>query len=80
VLLSIFLNFWKENFIVHILCFISLLILCLKVEVIKRPLWPLNELAAPFNNSKKWLAKMMKNSLQLMSLIAPVILELEKSL
>jgi len=43
VLLIIFLNFWKENFIANILCFISLLILCLENEVIKRLLWPLNE-------------------------------------
>jgi len=37
--------------------------------VIKRLFWPLNKPAAPF-----------KNGLQLMSLIAPAILELEKSL
>jgi len=30
-------------------------------------------------NGKKWLAKMVKNGLQLTTLIAPVILELEKS-
>jgi len=30
----IFLDFWKDKFTVHILCFISLLILCLGVEVI----------------------------------------------
>jgi len=46
------LDFWKENFIVHLLCFISLLIFCLEVEVIKRLPWPLNELAAPFKNRK----------------------------
>jgi len=50
---SIFLDFWKDNFTVHILCFISLLILCLEFEVIKRLLWPLNEQAAPFKNDKK---------------------------
>jgi len=37
----------------HILCFISLLILSLEVEVIKRLLWPLNKPAAPFKNVKK---------------------------
>jgi len=45
---SIILDFWKDNFIVNILCFISLLILCLEVEVIKRLLLPLNEPAASF--------------------------------
>jgi len=69
VLLRIFLNVWKENLIVNILCFISLLILCLKVEVIKRLLQPLNDPAASF-----------KNGLIVTSLIAPRILELEKSL
>jgi len=69
---SIFLDFWKDKFIVHILCFISLLIICLGVEVIKRLLWPLKELVAPFKNRK--------NGLQLTSLIAPTILKLEKSL
>jgi len=51
---SIFLNFWKDKFTVHILCFISLLILNLEVEVIKRLLycWPLNKPAAPFKNGK----------------------------
>jgi len=39
---------------VNILCFISLLILCLEVEVIQRLLWPLNELAAPFKKGKNW--------------------------
>jgi len=51
---SIFLDFWKDKFTVHILCFISLLILRLEVEVIKRLLWPLNEPAAPFKSGKKW--------------------------
>jgi len=50
---SIFLDFWKDKFTVHILCFISLLILCLDVEVIKRLLWPPNEPAAPFKNGQK---------------------------
>jgi len=50
---STFLNFWKDKFTVHILCFISLLILHLEVEVIKRLLWPLNEAEAPFKNGKK---------------------------
>jgi len=49
---SIFLNFWKDKVIVHTLCFISLLILSLDVEVIKRLLWPLNKPAAPFKNGK----------------------------
>jgi len=62
--------------------FLCLLILCLEVEVIKRLLWPLNEPAAPYKNSKKnqKTAKMANNVLQLTSLIAPTILELEKSL
>jgi len=46
-------DFYKENFIAQILCFISLLILCQEVDVIKRLLWPLNEPAAPFKNGKK---------------------------
>jgi len=54
------LDFWKYNFFAHILCFISLLILCLEVEVIKRLIWRLNELARPFKNRKKWPAKMAK--------------------
>jgi len=43
---------------VNILCFISLLILSLEVGAIKRLLWPLNGLEAPFKNGKKqqkWL-------------------------
>jgi len=42
---------------VNILCFINLLIFCLEVEVTKRLLWPLNELAALFKsgeNCKEW--------------------------
>jgi len=31
-----FLDFWNDKFIVHILCFISLLILCLEVDLTKR--------------------------------------------
>jgi len=60
---SIFLDFSKDKFTVHFLCFISLLILCIEVEVIKRLLWPLNEPAAPFKNSKKMpkTAKTAKN-------------------
>jgi len=57
---SIFLDFWKDEFTVHILC---LLILCLEVEVIKRLLWPLNEPEVPFKNGIKKpqkLAKMAK--------------------
>jgi len=50
---SIFLDFWKDILTMHILCFVSLLILCLEVEVIKRLLWPLNEPAAPFKKGKK---------------------------
>jgi len=50
---GIFLDFWKDKFPVHILCFVSLLILSLEVEVIKRLLWPLNKPAVPFKNSKK---------------------------
>jgi len=44
----ILLSFWKENLIVNIICFVSLLILCLEFGVIKRLLWPLNGLEAPF--------------------------------
>jgi len=54
---SIFLDFWKDKFTLDILCFLSLLILSLEVEVIKRLLWPLNKPEAPFKNgknSKKW--------------------------
>jgi len=58
---NIFLDFRKDKFTVRILCFISLLILCLEVVLIKRLLWLLNELAAPFKkqqknskNVKKW--------------------------
>jgi len=47
---SIFLDFCKDKFTVHILCF---MILCLDVEVIKRLIWPLNVPAAPFENGKK---------------------------
>jgi len=47
------LDFWKENFIVNILCFISLVMLCLKVEVIKMLIWTLNEPAVPFKIGKK---------------------------
>jgi len=47
------------------------LIKCLEVEVIKRLLWPLKELEAPFKNGKK-TAETAK--------IASTILELEKSL
>jgi len=50
---SIFLDFWKDKFNVRILCSISLLTLCLEVEVIKRLLWPLNEPAVPFKKGKK---------------------------
>jgi len=53
----------KDKFTVHILCFISLLILSLEVEVIKKLLWPLNKPAVPFKNGKK----QQKNALQLMS-------------
>jgi len=66
--MSIFLDFWKDKFTVHILCFMSLLILCLEVEVIKRLLWPLNESAAPFKNGKnskngeKWSLNYLFNS------------------
>jgi len=50
---SIFLDFWKDKFTVHILCFLSLLILCLEVEVIQRLLWHLNEPTVPFKNGNK---------------------------
>jgi len=50
---SIFLDFWKDKFPVYILCLISLLVLCLEVEIIKMLLWPLNEQAATFKNGKK---------------------------
>jgi len=48
------------------------LILCLEVEVIKRLLQPLNELAVPFKKDKKQqkIVKTAKNDLQLTSLIA----------
>jgi len=59
---SIFLDFWKDKFIVHTLCFISLFILCLKVEVIKWLLWLPNELAAPFKKGKKWPSTYAFNS------------------
>jgi len=72
VLSRIFLDFWKYNFIVHLLRFESFLIWCLEVEVIKRLLWPLNEPTAPL--------KTVKNGLQLTSLISSTILELEKYL
>jgi len=65
---------------VHILCFINLLILCPEVEVIKRLLRPLKESAALFKIGLKPAKKLAKNSLYLTSLIAPTILELEKSL
>jgi len=69
----------KDKFTVHILCFLILLILSLEVEVIKRLLWPLNEPEWLFKNGKKQ-QKIVKNGLQIKSLIAPTILELEKSL
>jgi len=66
---------------VPILCFISLLILCLEIEVIKSLLWPLNEPASPLKNGKNQqkMAETANNGLQLTSIIATTILELEKS-
>jgi len=57
---SIFLDFGKDKFTVHILCFISLLIFCQEVEVIKWLLWRPNEQAVLFKNDKnrkKWYGK-----------------------